>query len=139
MQVVAWLRVERRYVAGGTLRRAVEQRLAAFESSAVVGSRRRLGSGNRELVEVQRGELGRQLVWRTARVARVALGGDGELILVVEARVEECSRAVHLGRSDIGVPVWDRSEAGPRVEIHAGESECRRYERASLLAVRAKR
>ena len=60
------------------------------------------------------------------------------MILVVEPSIEERRRAVHLGSRDIGVPIGDRSEAGPGGEVHAGQAERGRDERSRLLAVGAK-
>ena len=74
----------------------------------------------------------------SARVPRAALRGDWILILVAEPSVEERSQAVHLGHPDVGVPVGDRSEAGPGGEVHAGQAERRRDQRSRLLAVGAK-
>jgi hypothetical protein len=59
------------------------------------------------------------------------------LILVREARIEEVPQAVHLGLRYVGIPVGHGPEAGPGAEVHAGEAERRRNERARLLSVRA--
>ena len=45
---------------------------------------------------------------------------------------------MHLGTRDVGIPVGDRSAAGPGGEVHAGEAERGRDERPCLLSVGAK-
>src|SRR6202795_2076822 len=70
VEVVAGLRVEWRDVAGRAARLALEEGPAAFEGSCVEGPRGRLRRGDRELVEVQGGQLGGDLVGRAARVPR---------------------------------------------------------------------
>jgi hypothetical protein len=63
-------------------------------------------------------------------------GADGEASGVVEPWVEEGSLPVHLEIGDEGVPVRDRTPAGPGVQVHSGETEGRRDERGRGLSVR---
>lgn len=94
--------------------------------------------GDRELIKVQRRELRRDLVGRAARIPRTRPGGHGELGRILEPGVDVDPRAMHLGYGDERIPVGHRTEPRPRVQVDAGQSEGRRYQRARLLAVRAK-
>jgi hypothetical protein len=79
-----------------------------------------------------------QSVRCASRVSGPVFRGDRILVLVVEASVEECPSAMHLAYADISVPVRNRAEAGPRVQIHAGQTKGRRDEGPRLLAIRPK-
>src|SRR5512143_2984851 len=76
---------------------------------------RRLRCGDGYLICMERRELRGDHVWRAPCVSGVVLGGDRVLVLVAKSHVKEGALAVHLGRGDIGVPVWDRPVACPRV------------------------
>src|SRR5262244_1976343 len=121
MQIISGLREEWRNMACRALRRAIEKHFAPLERSFVVGSCWRGRGRDRELVEVERGELRRHPIGRAARVSGAALCGYGVLILVIETSIEERPVAVHLANSNIGVPVGNRSEAGPGVQINASQ------------------
>src|SRR5215467_546448 len=138
MQIISRLREERRNMACRALRRAVEQHLAPLERSLVVGSCWRGRGRDRELVEVKRRKLRRYSVGRAAGVSGAALCGNRVLILVIETSIEERPGAVHLANPDIGVPVGDRSESGPGMQIHTGKAEGRRDQRTGLLAIGTK-
>ena len=66
------------------------------------------------------------------------LDGDGELLLVVEPRVEERPLAAHLRDGDVGVPVGDGAPAGLGVVVHPGLAEGGGQQGGGRLPVRAK-
>src|SRR5262249_2870692 len=101
----------------------------------VKGTRRWLRGRNGELIKMKSGELGGNDIRLAPRISGTALRGDRILLLVVQPGVEEGSRAVHLGGGDIGVPVGHGSEAGPGVEVDAGEAESWRNDGAGLLPI----
>src|SRR2546430_10746876 len=78
-------------------------------------------------------ELRGQPVGHTARVAGAAPRRNRVLIPVAEPRIEERARAVHLGRANVRVPVGDRAEPSPRVQVDAREAEGRWEKRSGLL------
>src|SRR5437667_7854339 len=80
-----------------------------------------------------------QTVGHTPSVARAAPRRNWVLVRVAQPRIEERARAVHLGRANVRVPVGDRAEPGPRVQVDAREAEGRWNERPGLLAVRPER
>jgi hypothetical protein len=84
---------------------------------------------------MERGQFRCQFVRCASRVSGPAFRGDRILIFVVEASVEECPGTMHLAYANIGVPVRNRTEAGPRVQVRAGQTESRRDERSRLLAI----
>src|SRR5581483_1174318 len=53
-----------------------------------------------------------------------------------QAKVEEDARAVLLGHGDVSVPVRDRARPGPSVQVHPGEAEGRRNQRARPSSIR---
>src|SRR5438876_1200107 len=84
-------------------------------------------------------ELRGQPVGHTPSVAGAAPRRNRVLVLAAQARIEERARAVHLGRANVRVPVGDRAEPGPRVQVDAREAEGRWNERPGLLAIRPER
>ena len=129
---------------GGTWHRAqrglaVEHGLAALAAAASYESFGRLRGGDRQLVEVQRRELGGDQVRRRPRLLPKPLGGHGELLRVLQTRVEERPLAVHLRVGHVGVPVRDRAPARVGVQVltrpgrtrrgSAWRRSCRRGER----------
>src|SRR5438552_3391087 len=84
-------------------------------------------------------ELRGQPVGHTARVAGAAPRRNRVLIPVAEPRIEERARAVHLGRANVRVPVGDRAEPSPRVQVDAREAEGRWEKRSGLLPIRPER
>src|SRR2546425_270812 len=84
-------------------------------------------------------ELRGQPVGHTARVAGAAPRRHRVLVLAAQARIEERARAVHLGRANVRVPVGDRAEPGPRVQVDAREAEGRWDQRPGLLPIRPER
>src|SRR5581483_5521703 len=53
-----------------------------------------------------------------------------------QAKVEEDARAVLLGHGDVSVPLRDRARPGPSVQVHPGEAEGRRNQRARPSSIR---
>src|SRR5262249_4965583 len=135
VQIVSRLGEQRRHVARGALTFDTEDLLPACGGDFVKGTRRWLRGRNGELIKVKSGELGGNDIRLAPRISGTPLRGDWILLLVVQPGVEEGSRAVHLGRGDIGVPVGHGSEAGPGVEVDAGEAESRRNDGAGLLPI----
>src|SRR5690348_7632468 len=82
------------------------------------------------------GELRSYPIWRASRVSGAAFCCDRILILVIEPGIEKRPSTVHFGCSDVSVPVGHRSEAGPSVQVHAGQAKSWWDECPSLLAVR---
>ena len=116
-------------------RLTVEERLSPLECGTIVRTRRRLRCRDRELVEMKRGQFRCQCVRFASHVPFPAFRGDGVLIFVVEASVEECAGAMHLAYANISIPVWNRAEAGPCVQVHAGQTESRRDQGSRLFAI----
>src|SRR6185369_7450483 len=96
-----WLGEERRDVAGGAARRPVEQLLSVFRGTGIEAARGRRRRRYRQLIELQRRQPRRNpIVSAGPDVAESGARGDGELRLVVEPRIEEDPRAVHLEVGD---------------------------------------
>src|SRR5215469_1489652 len=119
-------------------RLAIEKRLSPLECGLIVRARGRHWCRDRELVEMERCQFRRQFVRCASRISGPVFSGDRILVLVVEASIEECPSAMHLAYANISVPVRNRAEAGPRVQVHAGQTKGRRNEGPRLLAVRPK-
>ena len=66
--------------------------------------------------------------------ARAAIGN---FTGIVETRIVERSLPVHLEVRDEGVPVRNRTPAGPRVQVDARETKRRRNEASPLICRRA--
>jgi hypothetical protein len=60
---------------------------------------------------------------------------DGILLRILEARIEECTRTVHLSRSYVCIPVRDGAKSSPGVEVNASKPKRWRNQCASSLAV----
>src|ERR1051326_8263634 len=135
VQILPGLRIGRRHVAGRALAPALEHFLSAPRRRDVEAALGSLGRGDGELIEVQCRQLAAHEIGRAAGIERTALRRHRVLVRIVEPLVEERSRAVHLGRRDIGVPVRHRAESGPGVEVHAGKTKRGGYQRARLSAV----
>src|SRR5215831_6936449 len=116
-------------------RLAIEECLSSLECDLIVRASRRHRCWDRELIEMKRGQFRCQFVRCTAHVSGSAFRGDWILIFVVEASVEECPRGMHLAYADISVPVRNRAEAGPSVQIHAGQTESGRDKGSCLPAI----
>src|SRR6516164_11717245 len=101
-------------------RLAIEKDLSPFEGSLIVRASRRHRGRDRELVKMESGQFRRQFVRCTAHVSRAAFRGNGILILVVETSIEEGPGSMHLADANISVPVRNRTEAGPGVQVHTG-------------------
>src|SRR5262249_10437786 len=100
VHVPSGLGVEGWYVAPGAVGLAVEEELAALGGRAVETSARSRRRGERQLVEVKRGELGGDEVFVVADVSESVGGGHGELPRVVEPGIVEGPLAVHLEVGD---------------------------------------
>src|SRR5258706_6622174 len=135
VQVVPRFRIQRRNVAARALALVIEDLLASCRGGHVETPDRRSRRLERELIGVKRGEFRRDEVRSAARVPRAAPRGYRILHGIAQALVEESPRAVHLRHGDPGVPVRHRAEARPGVEIHSGEAERGRNQRARLPAV----
>src|SRR4051812_49947083 len=107
------------------LRFAAEQMVAASGGGGGECTGGWLRCVDRQLIEVQRRQLGCDLI--LVRVdtdmAEAVRGRDRKLIGVVEPRVEERAFAVHLQVRDERVPVRDRSPAGPCMQLDAGKTQ----------------
>src|SRR5437867_11008198 len=80
-----------------------------------------------------------QTVGHTASVARAAPRRNWVLVRVAQPRIEKRARTVHLGRANVRVPVGDRAEPGPRMQVDTCEAEGRWDERPGLLPIRPER
>ena len=124
-------------MAARTLRLAVEKRLPPLcrevERLIVL---RRLRGGNRELVEVERGQLRSDQIGIVAHVRRACFGRHWELCWIIEPRIVECSFAVHLQVRDKRIPISGRTESGPGAKVHSSEAEGRWNQHGSGFSVR---
>src|SRR5262249_51350485 len=87
----------------------------------------------RELIEVQRRELARDLVIIgrevLVEVVEAVRGGDREPARILQTGIEEPTLAMHFQCRDERVPVSDRSpSSGPGVLVEAGQAERVRYQ-----------
>src|SRR5688572_1144288 len=80
MQIVPWFGEQGWDMTGGALAGTVEDRLPPLECSFVIGPNWGLRRRHRELIEMQRGQLGRNPVRLLARVPRAALRRDRILV-----------------------------------------------------------
>jgi len=103
---------ERWHVASRAPAGAIEHLFPALGRFGIEASIFRLRRRHSQLVEVEGGELRRDQIIFGLPVAELGLGGDRELFLVVQPRIEEGSLPVHLQVRDEGVPVGDRAPAG---------------------------
>ena len=102
----ARLGVERRHVAARALRLAVEDAPPALRRRRVERALRRRRRRDRELVEVQRGELRRDQIASVPHVVEArSRAATGNCVGSSRPRVEERALAVHLRVRDVGVPV----------------------------------
>src|SRR5262249_6503549 len=101
----AGLTEQGRHVARGAAPGPVEDLLPACGGGRVETSGRRRRGRNRELVELKRAKLRRQVILRAAYVVEAGAGGDGELRRVRQPRIEERPLPVHLEIGDERVPV----------------------------------
>src|SRR3954451_5558773 len=115
---------------------ALEEALATPGGAPVETAPRGLGRRQRELVELQRRQLGGDAVTPAAGVAHAVARGDRGLLPVVEARGGAVAPTVQLEVAEDRVPAGDGPPAGVGVAVDAGEPERGRDERASGLAVR---
>src|SRR6185312_3621332 len=103
------------------IRLSAEQFIAAFGGCGIkIDSRPRLHRRQRQLIELQRGQLAcDQIVVRIDRdMTKVVCCGNGELSRIVEAFVKECTDPVHFVHCHERVPVRNCSPAAcPCVEI----------------------
>lgn len=102
-----------------TLGRSVEDLLTALSSIGIEASCRRVGCQKRELIEMQSRQLRRGGV---SHLSEIVLGGDRELISVVQPGIVEVGLSGHLKIGDERIPIGHRSPAGPSAEVHAGKS-----------------
>src|SRR5215831_281162 len=135
MQVVARFCKKRRDVTRGALALGIEDLLPAHRGRLVEGARRRLWGGDRQLIEVEVGELRGHEVRLAPAVSRSSLRRDRILLFVVQPGVKERPRSMHLGNGDPGIPVRDGSKSGPGMEVDAGEAEGGWNESACLLPI----
>jgi len=107
---------------------AAEQLIAPCGGRLIEGYRR-LRRGNGQLIELQSRKLGGDeiIVGIDMRQIRKAMrGGNGKLLRIVQARIEEPAFSVHFEVSHESVPVRYRPPADPGVEVHTTETKCGR-------------
>jgi hypothetical protein len=61
---------------------------------------------------------------------------DGELVRIVQSRIEERLLAVHFQIGYKGVPVRHRTPSGPGVKVHTRQTKSRRNQCRSRFAIR---
>ena len=129
MQIPAGIGPERLDVAIVALRFATEESIAAGRSRNIEATSGRLRRGNSQLIELKLLEFGSDEVAvgiNVREIAKTVGGGDRELRGVVEPRIPEPALPMHFEICDEGVPVGNRTPAGPGVEIDAAQSKRRR-------------
>src|SRR3954453_2978716 len=104
MHVPTGLRVQGWNVALGALRGSAEERLPACGSRGIEGAGCSPRRGERELVQMEPRELRGHEVRRIRRVPQLRTRSNGELVRIVEPRIEEIARAVHFENRNEGVP-----------------------------------
>lgn len=133
VRIPARFREQRRYVAGATARLAIENLFAIPGHRLIETACGRLGRGQRQLVEVEGGKLGRDAVFLILLVALLRASGDGIFLRVIETRIVEIAFAMHFEIADLGVPIGHRPPAtSPGVIVHARQSERWRGRRLSI-------
>ena len=85
VRIPARLGEQRRHVAGGALRFAVEECFAARGGLLIVASFRAASAQDRELIEVKRASFAVIMSWSLALVAETGFGGNRILLRVVQA------------------------------------------------------
>src|SRR2546421_9216675 len=91
--------------------------------------------GNGELIKMQSRQFRSNHVGNAPGIAGAAFGGHRILGAIIEARVKKCTRAVHFSCSYIGIPIRNRSEAGPGMKIYSSQTESRWNQCAGLAAI----
>src|SRR4051812_11792335 len=84
MHIPAWLGVERIDVAGCTFRAGIEEMLSALRGLVIEAARRRRGSRQGQLIEVQRRQFRSDQVGGVGHVSEAELCGNWELIGIVQ-------------------------------------------------------
>src|SRR5262249_26336704 len=119
------------------VRLAREERLSPPGRRLVEAVLGRLGGDEGKLIEMQRRQLGRDLVGVVANVPIAGLGGDGELFRILEPRIKERAFAVHLRIGNVRVPMRNRPPAGPGVIVHARQTKSRWQQSSGRLTIGA--
>src|SRR5262249_35786460 len=139
MHIPAWFSEERRHMAGGAFRLAVEDNRSTSGRGPVKTPLRWNGRGDGKLIEVQCGEFPSDKIRIVPYVPEPRFGSNWKSSGIVQARVVECASAVHLEIGDKSVPMRNRAPAGPGVQIHAGKTERRWQQGSRRLPVRTNR
>src|SRR5207249_2392015 len=91
MHIPAGFRIERIGMATSALRLAAEKLITTFRSFFVKTPRRRNGSRERHLEEMQRCNLRSNQIILVGDVSKVMLGCNGEFIRILQTRIKERS------------------------------------------------
>src|SRR5262245_21761565 len=83
-------------------------------------------------------QLGGDQIGVVSNITESGPGRYGELGWVVQPRIEERAFPVYFQIRDEGIPMCHRTPAGPRVQIHTRQTECRRNQRGGGFSVIAK-
>src|SRR5215472_14976238 len=105
MEIPSRFREQRRNMTGRTLCLPVEKFPSASGCVHIEASSRRLRSGYRELVKVQRRKLRSDQIRRVAHVVKSRSGCDWKLSSILEPRIEKCTFPVHFQISYESIPV----------------------------------
>ena len=108
MKIPARLGENRRHVAGRAVGLAVE-RASPLSAAAPSKVPPVAGGWQRQLIEVERRQLGGDPVFLVLLVSLPGSCSDRVLLGIIEPRIVEHALAVHFEVGDIGVPVGDRS------------------------------
>ena len=79
----------------------------------------RLWRWDRQLINLQRGQLGRDQVGYVARIVHGVALRDWEL-RSIHARIEMCPAAVHLEIRDVRIPIRHAAPTGVSVQVLSG-------------------
>src|SRR5688572_22929143 len=75
---------------------------------------------------MKRRQLRADQVRITSTIPEIVCCSDRKLRRILQTRIKECALSVHFQVCDKGVPMGDRTPPGPCMEVHSGQSICRR-------------
>ena len=78
------------------------------------------------MIEVKCGQFRSDQVGFPQTLAGASFSGDRILLCVVELRIEESAGTVHIGGSDVRIPVHDRAKPCPGMQVYTTSADAGR-------------
>src|SRR5205823_12488064 len=118
---------------------AGEDLLAGLRGARIEAADRRPRCIERQLIELQRGQLRCDEVMFRADVCQSGARGDRELQRIVQTWIVERALSVHFEVGDERVPMRYAAPSRRRVQVNARDAECGRDHDRARLPIRTKR